>query len=154
MVEGFVEHETIALAGASVTIDKARAAWLNGLGARAEVSGALSRLTAEKFNEAYLLNFDVTKGDFTYEFKVTGITVDDTRVAIEVTLSRSGETGGEINGTLNFYGAATLEAFKSAPSKLGTAELSNESFGDGDTARAAIELKGETPPAFFDARIE
>ena len=46
-VEGFVEHETIALAGASVTIDKARAAWLNGLGARAEVSGALSRLTAE-----------------------------------------------------------------------------------------------------------
>ena len=81
-------------------------------------------------------------------------TVDDARGAIEVTLSRSGETGGEINGTLNFYGAATLEAFKSAPSKLGTAELSNESFGDGDTARAAIELKGETPPAFFDARIE
>ena len=153
-VEGFAEHESIALAGASVTIDKARAAWLNGLGSKAEVSGALSRLTAAKFNEAYLLNFDVTKGDFTYEFKVTGITVEDSRVAIEVTLSRSGETGGEINGTLNFYGASTLEAFKSAPSKLGTTELSNESFGDGDTARAAIELKGETPPAFFDARIE
>ena len=153
-VEGFAEHESIALVGASVTIDKARAAWLNELGSKAEVSGVLSRLTAAKFNEAYLLNFDVTKGDFTYEFKVTGITVEDSRVAIEVTLSRSGETGGEINGTLNFYGAATLEAFKSAPSKLGTAELSNESFGDGDTARAAIELKGETPPAFFDARIE
>jgi hypothetical protein len=34
------------------------------------------------------------------------------------------------------------------------AELTNETFAGGETATAAIPLDGETPPAFFNAKIE
>lgn len=75
-------------------------------------------------------------------------------MAVEVTLHRTGTTKGAINGTLNFYGAATLESFKSGATALGAAELSNDDFGEGETATAAILLDGETLPAFFNAKIE
>ena len=34
------------------------------------------------------------------------------------------------------------------------AELTNETFAGGETATATIPLDGETPPAFFNAKIE
>ena len=33
-------------------------------------------------------------------------------------------------------------------------ELTNETFAGGETATATIQLDGETPPAFFNAKIE
>ena len=153
-VSGFGEYEEVALEGSSVVLDAAKAAWLNKLGAKAAVSGALASVKADKFQDAYLLNIDFTKGDFTYEFAVTGITVKDSNVEIKVTLKRNGTPGpdgGEINGTLNFYGAATLEAFKNAPSKLGTATFDNGTFGNGDTATATFPKGGNK---VFRSKIE
>jgi len=34
------------------------------------------------------------------------------------------------------------------------AGMTNETFAGGETATAAIPLDGETPPAFFNAKIE
>ena len=151
---GFAENEEIALAGATKTLNAARALWLNSLGDKATVAGAASALSEADFDAAYLLNFDITKGDFTYTFKITGVEVANDSVKVGVTLARSGETNGAINGTLNFYGAATLAAFKEGAAKLGGASLTNESFAGGETATATIPLEGETPPAFFNAKIE
>jgi hypothetical protein len=153
-VSGFGEYEEVALAGSSTILNAAKAEWLNKLGAKATVSGALASIKADKFEDAYLMNIDFTKGDFTYEFDVTGITVDETSVKIEVVLKRygtPGPDGAEINGTLNFYGASTLDAFKNAPSKLGTATLDNGTFGNGDTATATFP-KGDNK--FFNSKIE
>ena len=47
-----------------------------------------------------------------------------------------------------------LAGFKTAPSPLGSAVLSDEDFSEGDSATATILLDGETPPAFFKAKIE
>ena len=104
-------------------------------------------------NKAYLLNLDIT-GENSYTFEVTNIAVGDTSVTVSVTLTRSGNVDQAINGTLKFYGAATLEEFKTAASPLASAELSDDDFSEGDTATATIPLDGETPPAFFKAKIE
>ena len=151
---GFAENEEIVLAGATNVLSAARALWLNSLGDRATVASAAAALTEKKFSDAYLLNFDITKGDFTYTFEISGIEVLSDSVKVEVTLFRNGETKGEINGTLNFYGAATLAAFKSGGTLVGTETLTEDEFGEGETATATIPLDGETPPAFFNAKIE
>ena len=80
----------------------------------------------------------------------------DTSVTVAVTLTRTGKIEQKINGTLKFYGAATLEEFKTSASPLGTATLSDEGgdFSDGDTTTAEIPLDGETQPTFFKATIE
>jgi len=151
---GFGESEVIALNGATETLSAAKAAWLNGLGDKATVVDRIKTISADKFNEAYLLNIDIMHGDFTYTFGITGITVKEDEVDIAVELTRSGDATVPINGTLKFYGSATLQAFLSSPAELGEATLTNENFGEGTTATATIPLKGETRPAFFNAKIE
>lgn len=105
----------------------------------------------EEFSDAYLLNFDITKGEFTYTFKISGVDVTEDSVKVGVTLVRSGAKNGEINGTLNFYGAKTLEAFKSGGSLVGTVKLANDEFGDAETATATIQKDDNV---FFNAKIE
>ena len=75
-------------------------------------------------------------------------------MSVAVTLTRSGSIAQSVNGVLKFYGAATLAAFKESATALGVAELTNETFAGGETATATIPLSGETPPAFFNAKIE
>ena len=75
-------------------------------------------------------------------------------VKVEVTLVRNGETKGEINGTLNFYGAATLAAFKSGGTLFCTETLTEDEFRQREPATATTPLDGEIPPAFFNAKIE
>ena len=75
-------------------------------------------------------------------------------MSVAVTLTRCGSIAQPINGVLKFYGAATLAAFKDGATELGAAELTNETFAGGETATATIPLSGETPPAFFSAKIE
>ena len=149
VAEGFGEGEKVALAGATATLTAARAAWLNTFGDKTAVGGSLAGLTSEKFDAAYLLNFDFTDGEFSYRFDITDIAVHEDRVEIAVSLTREGSTKGAINGKLNFYGAATLADFKSPGLKpLATKEL------DGKTTSVEISLEGENPPAFFNAKIE
>ena len=148
---GFAENEEVALAGAATVLTAARAIWLNSLGDKATVAGAAASISADDFDAAYLLNFDFTKGGFSYTFKITSIEVLADCVKVEVALVRDGVTNGDINGTLNFYGATTLEAFRSGGSLVGTATLNKDAFGDGEKASVTIPKDGKV---FFNAKIE
>ena len=153
---GFVADEALALSNnVQIVLSAAKAAWLNKCGGdKATVAGAAAGLSEKDFTDAYLLNLDITDGDRSYTFEITDIDVGDTSVSVAVTLTRSGSIAQPINGVLKFYGAATLAAFKDGATELGAAELTNETFAGGETATATIPLDGETPPAFFNAKIE
>ena len=153
---GFVADEALALSNnVQIVLSAAKAAWLNKCGGdKATVAGAAAGLSEKDFTDAYLLNLDITDGDRSYTFEITDIDVGDTSVSVAVTLTRSGSIAQPVNGILKFYGAATLAAFKDGATELGAAELTNETFSGGETATATILLDGETPPAFFNAKIE
>ena len=153
---GFVADEALALSNnVQIVLSAAKAAWLNSCaGGKATVAGAAAGLSEKEFSDAYLLNLDITDGGRSYAFEITSVDVGDTSVSVAVTLTRSGSIAQPINGVLKFYGAATLAAFKDGATVLGAAELSNETFAGGETATATIPLDGETPPAFFNAKIE
>ena len=158
VVGEFATNEVVMLMNnAPFFLNTAKAAWLNKLGTKTTVEGKLSGMRLDDVNKAYLLNLDLDCLDDvegSYSFQVTDINVGTDSVAVSVTLTRSGKVEQKINGTLNFYGAATLAAFKEGAAKLGGASLTNESFAGGETATATIPLDGETPPAFFNAKIE
>ena len=109
-VDVFVVDETIVLTDGSASLSADQAAWLNKLGTKSVVAEALATLSSDQFSSAYLLNLDLTD-TFTYEFKVTDITVGDSSVEVEVTLTRTGTyVDGEyaINGTLTLKGTAAI----------------------------------------------
>ena len=151
--EGFAADDEVLLKGnATVILDAARAAWLNSCaGGKAVVSNAVSALSADDFNKAYLLNLDVT-GETTYTFRITSIDVASDKVTIGVTLERTGKIAQKTNGVLKFYGAATVEAFASATSVSVT--IPNDDFSNGDTATAEIPRGGDNPPTLFKVKIE
>ena len=153
VAEGFAADDEVLLKdNASIVLDAAKAAWLNSCaGDKTVVGHAAAVLTAEDFNEAYLLNLDIT-GETSYTFRITSISVAADKVTIGVTLTRTGKIAQKTNGVLKFYGAATVEAFTTAEPVAAT--LSNDGFPDGDTATAEIPLTGNNPPSFFKARIE
>ena len=153
---GFVADEALVLSNnVQIVLGAAKAAWLNNCaGGKATVAGAAAGLSDKEFSDAYLLNLDITDGGRSYAFEITSVDVGDTSVSVAVTLTRSGSIAQPINGVLKFYGAATLAAFKDGATELGAAELTNETFAGGETATATIPLSGETPPAFFNAKIE
>ena len=160
-VEGFSEDDEVLLKdNASVFLTAAQAAWLNGLGDRAAVGGRIAAVSADDFNNAFLLNLDITKDGLGYRFGITDIEVDreENKVVVGVSLVRE-EDGAPltrpINGRLVFYGAETLEAFKdSSLQPLGGAGLSNADFSAGDSATAEIPLEGDASSNFYKAAIE
>ena len=151
--EGFAADDEVLLKGnATVILDAARAAWLNSCaGGKAVVSNAVTALSADDFNKAYLLNLDVT-GETSYTFRITSIDVASDKVTIGVTLERTGKIAQKTNGVLKFYGAATVEAFASATQVPAT--IPNADFSNGDTATAEIPRGGDNPPTLFKAKIE
>ena len=151
--EGFAADDEVLLKGnATVILDAARAAWLNSCaGGKAVVSNAVTALSADDFNKAYLLNLDVT-GETSYTFRITSIDVASDKVTIGVTLTRTGKIAQKTNGVLKFYGAATVEAFASATPIPAT--IPNDDFSNGDTATAEIPRGGDNPPTLFKAKIE
>ena len=153
VVEGFAADEEVLLKdNARVILDAAMAAWLNNCaGGKAVVSNAVSVLSADDFNKAYLLNLDVT-GETSYTFRITSIDVASDKVTIGVTLTRTGKIAQKTNGVLKFYGAATVEAFTTATPISTT--IPNDDFAGGDTATAEIPLGGDSPPKLFKAKIE
>ena len=159
-IEGFEGNDEVVLENnASIILSAAQAVWLNSCsGGKAAISEALKLVpSAEIFNEAYLLNFDITEGEFDYIFEITGIEVLEDSVKVEVTLVRYGYTNGPINGTLNFYGADTLSAFKSGTAtSLASKTLDIETLFDyedekGETTTVTFDKDGNV---FFDAKIE
>ena len=157
-VEGFSEAETVLLKGnASVVLDAAKAKWLNSCaGGKTAVGSAAAGLSAQEFSDAYLLNLDITEADRSYAFEITGVDVGAETVTVGVKLTRSGNLAQSINGTLKFYGAATLEAFKSsALQPLSSETVSDDDFSDGNTATAAFpKVDGSAVNTFFKVKIE
>ena len=155
-VEGFSAEEAVVLKdNAQKILSAAEAEWLNKCaGGKTSVAGKIAAVSLAEFDTAHLLNLDITDDERSYTFEITDISVGKDVVTVEVELVRKGAIAQTIYGSLRFYGAATLEAFKSSATLLGNAELSNEQFGEGETATATIQIDGETPPAFFEARIE
>ena len=152
VVTGFQPGE-ITVADATVILDAAKAEWLNARGDHADVSDRLANVASNEFATAWLCNLDLMNEDASAELKITGVAVNADNVEISVTLVRKGKVAQKINGALKFYGAATLEEFKTAASPIGTVTLSDEGgdFSDGDTTTATFEKNGNT---FFNAKIE
>ena len=147
----FVEDEPITLADGNVQLSADQAAWLNKLGAKSAVAEALATLSSDQFSSAYLLNLDLTD-TFTYEFTVSDITVGDSTVEVEVTLTRTGtlvDGKSSINGTLKLMGGATLPA--SGFVDLHVAPVDDDDFSDGDTATWSFDKGSEK---FFQPVIE
>ena len=157
-VEGFSEAETVLLKdNAEVILDAAKAAWLNSCaGGKTAVGSAAAGLSAQEFSDAYLLNLDITDGDRSYSFEITDVDVGAENVTVAVTLTRSGNIAQSVNGVLKFYGAATLEAFKSPILQpLSSETVSDDDFSDGNTATATYpKVSGSTTNTFFKAKIE
>ena len=114
-------------------------------------------MSAKELNDAYLLNLDITDGERSYAFAITDVDVGAETVTVSVTLTRNGalmdatSASLPINGVLKFYGAATLEEFKTATAPLSSQTLVDDDFSDGDTATATFP-KGDN--VFFKAKIE
>jgi hypothetical protein len=147
----FVEDESITFTDRNVQLSADQAAWLNKLGAKSAVAEALATLSSDQFSSAYLLNLDLTD-TFTYEFTVSDITVGDSTVEVEVTLTRTGtlvDGKSSINGTLKLMGGATLPA--SGFVDLHVAPVGDDDFSDGDTATWSFDKGSEK---FFQPVIE
>ena len=157
-VAGFSAAETVILKeNASVVLDAAKAKWLNSCaGGKTAVGSAAAGLSAQEFSDAYLLNLDITDGDRSYAFEITGVDVGAETVTVGVKLTRNGHIAQSINGTLKFYGAATLDAFKNpALQPISSATVSDSDFSEGDTATAAFpKVDGSAVNTFFKAKIE
>ena len=156
-VEGFRPGEALALKNNAVVIlDAARAAWLDKLGGKRDVAAKAADVSREDFDGAWLCNLDITR-DFGFEFKIASVEVGESVVAIGVSLVREGKVDQAVNGRLVFYGAATLEAFKSGEAELlGAASIdgNDSSFSKGDTATATIPLGEGAKAMFYKAAIE
>ena len=157
-VTGFSAAETVVLKeNASVVLDAAKAKWLNSCaGGKAAVGSAAAGLSAREFADAYLLNLDITEADRSYAFEITGVDVGAETVTVGVKLTRNGHIAQSINGTLKFYGAATLDAFKNpALQPISSATVSDSDFSEGDTATATFpKADGSALNTFFKAKIE
>ena len=151
--EGFTPDEDVTINGGSVKLTDGQATWLNACsGSKAERDAALSGLDGKAFNNAYLLNLNVTDPayDGTFTFEVTDFTVGDTTVSVEVSLTRNGELEGPINGTLKLTGTDELgHAFE--VKDLATISDSHFSSGDGTTT---ISFTKDVNTRFFKPVIE
>lgn len=155
----FVENEEVALSGGNKTLTAGEAAWLNACGDKATVGTAIAGLTLAQFNNAYLLNLDVTAGTFTYTFNVSDIDVSDDSVEVKVTLTRTGallenEVALPINGTLTLYGTA---AIGTDFAEIGSEALdfdADADFGDGKTETTVTVDTSETDAKFYKAVIK
>ena len=151
-VDVFVEDESITLSDGSVSLSADQAAWLNKLGAKSDVATRLGQLTSAQFSAAYLLNLDLM-GDFTYAFKATDITVGDSYVEVEVTLTRTGtrvDGKASINGTLKLTGTDELgHTFEVKD----TATITDAHFSAGD-GEATISFPKDASTKFFQPVIE
>ena len=156
---GFAADDALVLSNnVQIVLDAAKAAWLNSCaGGRDALVASAAGLSAKELNDAYLLNLDITDGERSYAFAITDVDVGAETVTVSVTLTRNGalmdatSASLPINGVLKFYGAATLEEFKTATAPLSSQTLVDDDFSDGDTATATFP-KGDN--VFFKAKIE
>ena len=142
----FLEGDVACIDG-SVTLTSAQIAWLNGLGDYETIKASVAVMDAKAFEEAYLLNLDVTDAGRGYSFEVTGCDATGANVVVSVRLVRTGTVrksgvDAPINGVLMLCGAT-------APAKDGFAPLSeivmdNAKFSNGDEATLTFSKDATT----------
>ncbi len=144
-VDEFVNGQEIG----SVTLDTAQAAWLNSQSNYAALRTKIATMDSTAFNNAYLLNLDIT-GEFSYEFKVTAIEVGDDDVTVTVSLTRTGvlDETTKINGTVVLTGTDELgKTFET----IDEAAVADDDFSEGNTTTITLD-KGDAK--FFQPVIE
>lgn len=148
--EGFVEDEVVTLAGDdTATLTTAQATWLNACGAKAAVAAKIATMDSTAFNNAYLLNLDIT-GEFGYEFKVAAIEVGDDDVTVTVSLTRTGalDETTKINGAVVLTGTDELgKTFET----IDEAAVADDDFSESNTTTITLD-KGDAK--FFRPVIE
>lgn len=152
--EGFASGDSVSVSGGTVTLNAKQAEWLDSLGEKTTVEGAVATLTADQFNKAWLLNLDITDADWeNFSFSVSGFTVYSDHVDVGVTLTRN--NAAAIYGTLKFYAEPTLSALNTTTEPATTENLTNANFGEGNEATVSLPLgDGENKPSFFKAGID
>ena len=142
----FLEGDVACIDG-SVTLTSAQIAWLNGLGDYETIKASVAAMDSKAFEDAYLLNLDVTDAGRGYSFDVTGCDATGENVVVSVRLVRTGAVrksgvDAPINGVLMLCGAT-------APAKDGFAPLSeivmdNAKFSNGDEATLTFSKDATT----------
>ena len=129
----------------------AQADWLNAFPAGYDaVASRINTLTVQQFADAYLLNLNLMQDGFGYGFNFYGISADDEKVSVGVTLVRTNALASAgINGTLKLYGGETLGGITNL---LDKAEFDNAKFANGDAAQTEFLQDGTN--TFFKAVIE
>jgi hypothetical protein len=153
--EGFVEDQVIG----DVKLTSAQAAWLNGQSNYDALAAKIATMTATAFNDAYLLNLDVTASNSGYVFAVTDIAVGDGEVDVTVKLTRTGaltenEMAKPIVGTLKLKGTATLGTEFTVLGETAVDFDANADFSDGATETTVTVDTTETDAKFYQAVIE
>jgi len=150
-VFGFCVNDVVPGSDASnAPLTAAQADWLNAFPSGHDaVANRIKALTVRQFSDAYLLNLDLMQ-DFGYSFSISGISADDKKVKVGVTLVRTNAlaTAG-INGTLKLYGGETLGGITNF---LNQAQFDDAKFSTGDTAQAEFRQDGTN--TFYKATIE
>ena len=152
--EGFDEDDTIG----EVTLTAEQATWLNEQNNYDELAVKIATMTADAFNNAYLLNLDVTT-DFSYEFKVTDVEVGDAAVTVTVSLTRTGaltenEKAKPIVGTLKLKGTASLGTAFEVLATEAVEFDADADFGDGAEETTVTVDTTETDAKFYLPVIE
>ena len=134
-----------AVVDGAVTLTAAQATWLNGLGDYETIRTLVAAMDAEAFEEAYLLNLDVTNAGRGYTFEVTSCDASGENVVVTVRLVRTGAVkkgvaDAPINGVLRLAGSMTLLEGGFAP--IAEATVSDENFANGDTATLSLPKVG------------
>ncbi|MBR0241070.1 MAG: hypothetical protein IJQ54_00940, partial [Kiritimatiellae bacterium] len=152
---GFVDDEEVTLDGGKATLTEAQAEWLNACGDKSAVNVKIATMTADAFNNAYLLNLNILNDNYQdYEegdFVVTDFRFDTKEdgeyVVVEVSLERNGAAlDGGINGTLKLKGASQLGV------GFEVKETYNLKFDGCDTE--TIEYKKDGTTLFYKPVIE
>ncbi len=137
---GFVEDEEVTLDDGTATLTEDQAKWLNACGDKAAVAAKIATMDSTAFNNAYLLNLNIT-GEFSYEFKVTAIEVGDDDVTLTVSLTRTGalDETTKINGTVALTGTDELgKTFET----IDEATVVDEDFSEDATTTITLD-KGD-----------
>ncbi len=133
--------DTIPIAGGNmpIVLTGSQATWLNSMNAYDSVKAKIATMGQGDFNDAYLLNLDISQSEFGLgKFKVTGIDVTESEVRISVILNRTGAVqvsrGNEchdapINGILKLYGGES----PNDKTLLNATIITDANFGSGNT---------------------
>ena len=149
-IAGFVPEDVVKLKGDDIVeLTDDQAEWLNAMDNYDVVCAKLKEMTAEKFEEAWLLNLDLTADSpALVSFSIAGIDVTDEYVEVSIALERNGVMeDAKINGVLQLYGGEELGDL----TPLTATPVGADDFGSESTAVLRYPRSG--PARFFRAVI-